>query len=350
MDLEQAVSWYRRSADQGQANAMHNLALLYLRGQGDERNSVLAYAWLDLAVRHYPVSVDSPTNFVVQLDDAPVRTRRQNAQRQRDRLGSQIPVAALLRANAFVSDWQSAHGEVPAQDSEAPPFGIEPTQATQTIRMRLAMAYLSGNGVPRDLTGARALLGPLAGEGIGPAEYLYASMLINGQGGAVELEEGVRFLHLAVLRGHVNATALLGDLYRSGRGVAQDLSQAAQHYLIAANQGLASAQFVLASLYSEGSGVAEDQEVAVTWYRRAADQGYPLAMHNLAAAYLRGTGIEQSPTMAYAWFQLALRYYPKDSPNRETAQIVHDQMAARLPQAARDEADSFAAGWEPKPE
>ncbi|MGY9106440.1 MAG: tetratricopeptide repeat protein [Alphaproteobacteria bacterium] len=120
--------------------------------------------------------------------------------------------------------------------------------------------------------------------------------------------------------------------------------------MTAADQGLAAAQFLLATLYAEGNGVAEDQETAVTWYRRAADQGYPLAMHNLAAAYLRGVGIEQSRTLAYAWFQLVLQLYPEDSPNRETAQTVYDQLAARLPQAQRDEADSFAVGWEPNPE
>ncbi|MEE8439830.1 MAG: tetratricopeptide repeat protein, partial [Micropepsaceae bacterium] len=136
----------------------------------------------------------------------------------------------------------------------------------------------------------------------------------------------------------------------SGRGVTQDVSQAAQYYLIAANQGSASAQFVLASLYSQGSGVDEDATSAVSWYRRSAEQGYPLAMHNLAAAYLSGRGVEQNPTMAYAWFQLALRYYPENAPDRETAQRVRDQLASGLSQDARDEAEAFAEGFEPESE
>jgi len=350
MDLAEAASWYRRAADQGQPNAMHNLALLILSDQTVEQDPAMAYAWLDLAIRHYSVRAGPQSDIAIRLVEMPVPARLQNALRQRDQLGSQIPVAALLRAIAFVSDWQTTHGGPVAQESEAFPFGIEPRQGTQTTRLRLAAAHLSGDGVAQDLESARELLGPLSEEGVGPAQFLYGRMLINGQGGAVDLEEGVKLLQLAAERGSVNASALLGDLYRNGRGVGQDVSKAAEYYLTAADHGLAAAQFLLAALYAEGNGVTEDQEIAVTWYRRAADQGYPLAMHNLAAAYLRGNGIEQNRTMAYAWFQLVLQLYPEDSPNRETAQNVYDQLVARLPQPERDEADSFATGWEPKPE
>lgn len=73
-------------------------------------------------------------------------------------------------------------------------------------------------------------------------------------------------------------------------------------------------------------------------------------MHNLPVAYLNGRGVEQNLAMAYAWFQLALRFYPETAPNRESAQRVHDQMATRLPQDARDEAEAFAEGFEPESE
>lgn len=50
IDLEAGASWYLRAADQGDPQAQRKMGYLYLRGQGVERNYVLAYKWLSLSV------------------------------------------------------------------------------------------------------------------------------------------------------------------------------------------------------------------------------------------------------------------------------------------------------------
>ena len=155
----EAAIWYRRAADQGQPNAMHSLAGLYLRGDGVEQAPALAYAWLDLAIRHYSPGTGSPSEFVIQLGGADVQARRQNAQRQRDQLGSQLPIAALQRASAFVSNWQAAHGDLAGRASAASSSGVETTQSSQATRMRLARAYFSGNCVAYENGGDKLVHG-----------------------------------------------------------------------------------------------------------------------------------------------------------------------------------------------
>ena len=44
-DYEQAVNWYRKSADQGFVHAQFNLGNMYLRGDGVEKDDSLAFTW-----------------------------------------------------------------------------------------------------------------------------------------------------------------------------------------------------------------------------------------------------------------------------------------------------------------
>lgn len=45
----QAVTWLRKAADQGDAQAQFNLAVCYLKGLGVEKDYVEAYAYFNLA-------------------------------------------------------------------------------------------------------------------------------------------------------------------------------------------------------------------------------------------------------------------------------------------------------------
>jgi hypothetical protein len=47
-DYAAAVSWYRKAADQGDANAQGNLGVMYAKGQGVPQDYVQAHKWLNL--------------------------------------------------------------------------------------------------------------------------------------------------------------------------------------------------------------------------------------------------------------------------------------------------------------
>ena len=48
-DVKEAVKWYRKAAEQGQANAQNNLGCMYGFGDGVLQDYVTSYAWVNIA-------------------------------------------------------------------------------------------------------------------------------------------------------------------------------------------------------------------------------------------------------------------------------------------------------------
>jgi uncharacterized protein len=48
-DSAEALRWYRKAADQGNAEAQTNLGTCYVKGDGVPQDYVLAHMWLSLA-------------------------------------------------------------------------------------------------------------------------------------------------------------------------------------------------------------------------------------------------------------------------------------------------------------
>jgi hypothetical protein len=63
----EAVNWWRKAAEQGLANAQHNIGISYAQGQGVPQNYVNAYMWFNLAA--------------AQGDQGAVKARDMTAQR-----------------------------------------------------------------------------------------------------------------------------------------------------------------------------------------------------------------------------------------------------------------------------
>ncbi len=49
INTNEAVKWYRKAAEQGNAGAQFNLGISYFKGEGVLRNDIESYAWLILA-------------------------------------------------------------------------------------------------------------------------------------------------------------------------------------------------------------------------------------------------------------------------------------------------------------
>ena len=48
-DYTQAVAWYRKAAEQGEADAQYQLGVMYANGQGVPQDAVSAYMWFNLS-------------------------------------------------------------------------------------------------------------------------------------------------------------------------------------------------------------------------------------------------------------------------------------------------------------
>jgi TPR repeat protein len=112
---------------------------------------------------------------------------------------------------------------------------------------RLGMAYLGGDGVPKN-----------------PAQAFYWFKKAAEQGNAWG-EGGV------------------GTAYINGEGVAKDEKEAFKWFKKAADQGFFPAQDQLGVLYVNGMGCEKDSAEAYKWFYLAAQQGYQTATEHMSA-------------------------------------------------------------------
>ena len=62
-DVE-AVKWYRKAAEQGNARAQNNLGLMYATGEGVPENVINAYVWLSISAAQGGEDAKTLTNTV----------------------------------------------------------------------------------------------------------------------------------------------------------------------------------------------------------------------------------------------------------------------------------------------
>jgi uncharacterized protein len=90
-----AAEWYLKAAQQGHAEAQHNLGLLYLYGMGPAQNYSEAYFWLDLAAAGMTGSA------------------LEKAIEDRDEAASELSQAELNAAQQRATKWTADHPSRP---------------------------------------------------------------------------------------------------------------------------------------------------------------------------------------------------------------------------------------------
>jgi TPR repeat protein len=140
-------------------------------------------------------------------------------------------------------------------------------------QLRLGLARLKGEGLPRDYAEATHWLHAAAAAGLAEAQLQLGSMYIYGRGVSCDFAEAARWFFRAAEQGHATAQFNLGYLYRKGQGIPQDNRQAVHWYGLAAAQGNRMAQNNLGVMHEQGFGVPQDFDEAERWYRQAAEAG-----------------------------------------------------------------------------
>lgn len=99
----------------------------------------------------------------------------------------------------------------------------------------------------------------------------------------------------------------LGYMYSEGVGVDVDVTEAAKWFRKSAEQGYMIGQYNIGLMYELGRGIGKDVNEAIRWYRKAADQGYQNAKDKLAK--LSDTGTTLSKTEIKYYVDKADKYY-----------------------------------------
>jgi TPR repeat protein len=182
-----------------------------------------------------------------------------------------------------------------------------PEQATARIeaQVRLAQAYMAGNGVERDPARARYWYRQASDLNYIPARFTLARMLQSGYGGAQDAA-GARALYASAAEaGYVPAQVTLAALVRSS-----EPQKAFAWYQRAAVNKLAGrykaqAQYALAESYDQGAGVTADPARALTYYKLAAVAGHPEAQNSLATYFYNGQQVAKDLPLARKLFLTA---------------------------------------------
>ena len=89
-DYAEAVKWYRKAADQGATAAQLNLGLMYKNGWGGPQDYVQAHKWFNLAASRLPASGKG----------------RDMAAEYRDSMAAEMTRAQIVEAQKLAREWK----------------------------------------------------------------------------------------------------------------------------------------------------------------------------------------------------------------------------------------------------
>ena len=300
-DDGEAVQWYRKAAEQGLAEAQVKLGAMYATGRGVPQDDGEAVQWYRKAAEQGLAKAQSHLGFmyavgrgVPQDDGEAVQWYRKAAEQ------------GLAKAQSHLGFMYAVGRGVPQDDGEAAQWYRQAAeQGDAEAQFSLGVMYAVGRGVPQDDGEAAQWYRQAAEQGDAKAQFNLGFMYAKGRGVPQDDGEAVQWYRKAAEQGLAEAQSKLGTMYGIGRGVPQDDGEAVQWYRKAAEQGLAEAQVRLGAMYATGKGVPQDNKEAEQWNRKAATQDNANAQYYLGAMYATGRGVPQDDKEAAQWFRKA---------------------------------------------
>lgn len=229
-DFQKAFYWFLKAAEQGFAPAQYELGCCYYYGEGTAEDCIKAFKWIEKS-------------------------------------SDQGYAPAEYQLGLFYYD----------------PESVENVVATdRLLAARLAFKSASKNFVP--------------------AQLLAGYFCENGIGVQQDYSAAVSWYQKAADAGHDGALLNLGICYAFGRGVEKNTEKAIELYEKSAQAGNSSAMFNLATLYQCGTDIQQDYSKALYWYSQAAEMKHTKAMVSLGSLYYTGDGVEQNYEKAFNLF------------------------------------------------
>ena len=198
MKYEEAFTWFRSSAEKGNANAQCYLGYLYAHGLGVKKSDVEAAKWYTKAA---------------EQGDA-------------------------LAQNNLGSIYREGKGVPKNVEESARWFRVAAGQGHVLAQYNLAIMYLIGTGVKQDEAEAVKWYREAANQGLPQAQYSLGNMYRTGTGVMERDEsEAVRWYRKAAEQGLADAQHNLGYMYYNGCGVEKDVAEAVKWLRLSADQG-----------------------------------------------------------------------------------------------------------------
>ena len=243
-NYDEAFKWFVKSAEQGYNIGQMNLGICYQLGRGVAADSLASCVL-------YKTALKGGATEVVRMHDKLAHD-------------SQSIFSSLLLADIYRNG-----------------VGVRRslTKSEEYIQMAATYGHVESmfscgrsDYASKNYTSAAEWFRKAALHGHPASEYLYGSMLFNGEGIANDRVTGMVYLEKSAESGNYMANADLGRIYLEGDSVAKDPSRAVGYLKKAAFRHKASA-FLLGKCYKDGIGVEKDFYLAVQWMSESQDDG-----------------------------------------------------------------------------
>lgn len=240
-DYDEAIKWFRKAAERGDAKGQNALGVMYANGQGVPQDYDEAIKWFRKAAEQGDARGQS--NLGVMYDN-----------------GQGVPqdYAEAVRWYRKAAEQGYAMGQT-----------------------NLGTMYDGGHGVPQDYVEAVKWYRKAAEQGDADGQNNLGIMYESGHGVQRDYVEAVKWYRKAAEQGYAAGQSNLGYMYGCGHGVHQDYVEAVKWYRKAAEQDYAVGQYNLGVMYENGEGIYKDISKAREWYKKAAEQGYQDAIDAL---------------------------------------------------------------------
>lgn len=175
-------------------------------------------------------------------------------------------------------------------------------------------------------------------------QFLYAEQYKKGLGVEKNDVKALYWYLKAAERGDAAAQYNCGAMCYSGRGTVTDYKSAFAWCKKAAEQGNAFAQYNCGVMYYKGKGVGTDKKSALKWYLKAAEQGYAPAQNHCGYMYSHGEGTEADPYQAFTWYEKAAEQGLADAQYACGCMYSEEGFLRKDPEKARYWLEKAAAG------
>ncbi len=252
-DYAAAIKEWQPLAKSGDANAQHNLGLIYQYGYGVKKDLVKA------AVLYRKAAEQGDTSSQIKIGLA-----------YEEGLGVKKDASKAVEWYRKAAEQGDAKGQ-----------------------LFLGIAYEVGQSVPKDAAEAVSWYRKAAEQGDAQAQTNLGAMYYSGRGIEKDFLEATNWIRKAAEQGYARAEDFLGDAYYFGNGVSKNFAEAVKWYRKAAEQGYAGAQYSLGFMYARGQGVYKDENEAMNWLRKSANQGNGSAKEELVSIETKRLQAEQ---------------------------------------------------------
>ena len=363
----EALEWYRKAAEKGNAEAQLELGKRYFEGRGVSPNEDEAVKWYTKAAENGNTDAQLALGdryFVEQKYSAAAKWYRKaaeqrisNAQYKLGLMYSQgqgvernyveaaewyrkaadqgLPEAQRRLAGLF----ESGNGVGQSYAEAVKWYQKAADQRSKEAQYSLGEIYYFGKGGVKSYTEASRWYRKAAVQGYDPALYRLGSMYEYGMGVCQNDDEALRLFREAAENGNRGAQRHLGYLYSSGIGAEQNLLEAEKWYRKAADQGDAAAQVGLGEMYYADDCLGQDFAEALKWFQKAASQGNAQAQYRLGEMYRDGNGVKADPMYAFMYYSVSA-----ENGNRKALKAIDAKLLKAV--GKKGGSSSLKRGWD----